>query len=122
MSETRKPEESYRAEWVLVFLTESLDPAASAGVSAGYRFHIDDSTARLRIADGHATDSAAPADADLRSDSATVAAIAGGRTTIADAIADGRLRADGDPGALGKLLPLVRPTTTGARAPGDCVD
>ncbi|MGW0248391.1 winged helix-turn-helix transcriptional regulator [Nocardia goodfellowii] len=110
MSDERAPQEGFRPEWALVFLADGLDPAALAGVSAAYDFHVDDSTARLQIADGHAsvtTATATPADADLTTDAATFAAIAGGRTTITDAVTNGRLRADGNPEVLQALLSIL---------------
>lgn len=110
MSDVSTTGESFRPEWALVFLADGLDPATLAGVTADYDFHIDESTVRLRIADGHATVTAAdatPADAELTSDAATFAAIAGGRTTISDAVTDGRLRAEGNPEALQTLLAIL---------------
>ncbi|WP_067679005.1 winged helix-turn-helix transcriptional regulator [Nocardia miyunensis] len=110
MSDERAPQESHRPEWALVFLADGLDPSTLAGMTADYDFHIDGSTARLRIAAGQATvtnPSAAPADAELTSDAATVAAIAGGRTTIAAAVTNGQLRVEGNPEALQTLLSLL---------------
>ncbi|WP_063002671.1 winged helix-turn-helix transcriptional regulator [Nocardia mikamii] len=116
MSDESASGESYRPEWALVFLADDLDPATLAGVTADYDFHIDENTVRLRIADGHATVTApeeAPADAELTSDAATLAAIAGGRTTIGDAVTNGRLRAGGNPEALQTLLSILDTQLTG---------
>lgn len=110
MGDERASTQSYRPEWALVFLADGLDTAALADVAAEYDFHIDDAIARLRIAEGNADVIAAgatPADAVLRSDSATVAAIAGGRLSIADAVTNGRIQAEGDPEALKTLLSLL---------------
>ena len=108
LREQRRPEQGYRAEWSLVFLADLLDPQ-QLNTGATYEFHIDDSVARLRISDGRAEviAGAGPADATLRTDAATVAAIAGGRLTIAAAAAENRLGVDGDPEALQVLLVLL---------------
>ncbi|NKY52375.1 winged helix-turn-helix transcriptional regulator [Nocardia vermiculata] len=108
LREQRRPEQGYRAEWSLVFLADLLDPQ-QLNTDATYEFHIDDSVARLRISDGRAEviAGAGPADATLRTDAATVAAIAGGRLTIAAAAAENRLEVDGDPEALQALLVLL---------------
>ena len=108
LREQRRPEQGYRAEWSLVFLADLLDPQ-QLNTGATYEFHIDDSVARLRISDGRAEviAGAGPADATLRTDAATVAAIAGGRLTIAAAAAENRLEVDGDPEALQALLALL---------------
>jgi DNA-binding HxlR family transcriptional regulator len=116
MDDVSTSDESYRPEWALVFLADGLDSATLTGLTADYDFHIDESTVRLHIADGHATVTAAdatPADAELTSDAATLAAIAGGRTAISDAVTDGRLRADGNPEALQTLLTILDTQLTG---------
>lgn len=108
LREQRRPDQGFRAEWSLVFLADLLDPE-SLNTNADYEFHIDDSTARLHIADGQAevVAGAGPADATLRTDSATVAAIAGGHLTIAAAATENRLHVEGDPEALQVLLVLL---------------
>ncbi|WP_435591671.1 winged helix-turn-helix transcriptional regulator [Nocardia sp. bgisy118] len=107
----RSAEESFRAEWWLVFLADSLNARQSPGLCAEYEFHVDDSVTRLRIADGHADVLSGthdtPVDAVLHSDSATVAAVIGGRTTIADAFTAGRIQGEGDPEKLAYLLDLL---------------
>ncbi len=111
MGEQRPPTESFRAEWALVFLADGLDPATLRHTAAEYEFHIDDSIARMRIADGRADvvggASEHPADVVLRSDAATVAAIAGGRLTIADAVTGRRIQADGDHESIQALVTLL---------------
>jgi alkyl sulfatase BDS1-like metallo-beta-lactamase superfamily hydrolase len=110
-SAARAPEESYRAEWWLVFLADSLNAQGRHERSAEYEFRVDGSVARLRIAEGHAEvlpgEGVSPADAVVRSDAATVAALIGERTTIAEAVAAGRVQADGEPESLASLLELL---------------
>lgn len=111
MDAGRAPEESFHAEWALVFLADRLNGATSANLNAEYEFHIDDSVARLRVRDG-AVDvvegkSATSADAVLRCDSATVAALAGARMTLTDALTDGLIQAEGQPESLAELLELL---------------
>ncbi|WP_431958339.1 winged helix-turn-helix transcriptional regulator [Nocardia lijiangensis] len=111
MGEQRPPTERFRAEWALVFLADSLEPAALRDITAEYEFHIDDSVVRMRIADGRARvvrgTSELPPAAVLQSDAVTVAAIAGGRVTVNDAITGGRIQAVGNPEALQTLLTLL---------------
>ncbi|MEU8900542.1 helix-turn-helix domain-containing protein [Nocardia sp. NPDC048505] len=111
MGSPRSPEESFRAEWALVFLADRLDGTPLPNPDAEYEFRIDDSVARLRVQQGRvdvvAGTSDTAADAILRADSATAAALAGGRTTIVDALAAGHLRAEGAPEALAELLELL---------------
>lgn len=108
LREQRRPEQGFRAEWSLVFLADLLGPER-LNTHATYEFHIDDSVARLQISGGRAevVAGAGPADATLRTDAATVAAIAGGHLTIAAAAADNRLQVEGDPEALQALLVLL---------------
>ncbi|MFC9875811.1 winged helix-turn-helix transcriptional regulator [Nocardia salmonicida] len=111
MSAERAPEESFRAEWALVFLADRLNSATPANLNAEYEFHIDDSVARLRVSDGKVDvvtgNDGTSADAVLRCDSATAAALAGGRMTLADAIAAGLIQAEGQPESLAELLDLL---------------
>ncbi|MGW0637671.1 winged helix-turn-helix transcriptional regulator [Nocardia salmonicida] len=111
MSAERAPEESFRAEWALVFLADRLNSATPANLNAEYEFHIDDSVARLRVSDGEVDvvtgNGGTSADAVLRCDSATAAALAGGRTTLADAITAGLIQAEGQPESLAELLELL---------------
>ncbi|MFD9549283.1 winged helix-turn-helix transcriptional regulator [Nocardia salmonicida] len=111
MSAERAPEESFRAEWALVFLADRLNSATPANLNAEYEFHIDDSVARLRVSDGEVDvvtgNGGTSADAVLRCDSATAAALAGGRTTLADAITAGLIQAEGQPELLAELLELL---------------
>ncbi|MFD6104987.1 winged helix-turn-helix transcriptional regulator [Nocardia salmonicida] len=111
MSAERAPEESFRAEWALVFLADRLNSATPANLNAEYEFHIDDSVARLRVSDGKVDvvtgNDGTSADAVLRCDSATAAALAGGRMTLADAITAGLIQAEGQPESLAELLELL---------------
>ncbi|WP_157186135.1 SCP2 sterol-binding domain-containing protein [Nocardia jiangxiensis] len=111
LSEQGAAAEQFRAEWALVFVADSLEPDALRNLAVDYEFHIDDSVARMRISDGRAEittgTSEIPATAVLRSDAATVGAIAGGRHTVTDAVMHGRIRPEGDPEALQTLLTLL---------------
>ncbi|WP_433683323.1 winged helix-turn-helix transcriptional regulator [Nocardia sp. CA-119907] len=51
--EPRKAEESYRAEWTLVFLATLIDPPTD--MRATIQFHIDGSAGAIRISDGQAS-------------------------------------------------------------------
>ncbi|TCJ96749.1 winged helix-turn-helix transcriptional regulator [Nocardia alba] len=111
MDAARAPEESFHAEWPLVFLADRLNGTTAANLNAEYEFHIDDSVARLRVRDGEVDvvmeKSATPADAVLRCASATAAALAGGRMTVADALTAGLIQAEGQPESLAELLELL---------------
>ena len=111
LSEQGAAAEQFRAEWALVFVADSLEPDALRNLAVDYEFHIDDSVARMHISDGRAEittgSSEIPATAVLRSDAATVGAIAGGRLTVTDAVMQGRIRPEGDPEALQTLLTLL---------------
>ncbi|MEU7144615.1 helix-turn-helix domain-containing protein [Nocardia sp. NPDC046473] len=111
MTAVRAPEESFRAEWALIFLADRLNGSRLRNPNAEYEFHIEDSVARLRATDGVfdvvAGKGDTPADVILRSDSATAAALAGGRMTVTDAVTSGLIRAEGKPEALAELLELL---------------
>ena len=102
--------EAFRAEWALNFLIVDSEAPVS-DVDAVYEFHIDDSTAHLRVRNGRMTarGGAAPegADATVRTTREVVSAIVGQRTTVAEAIAEGRIEADGDPDEVSRLATLV---------------
>ncbi|WP_067884896.1 winged helix-turn-helix transcriptional regulator [Nocardia vaccinii] len=111
LSEEGAAAEEFRAEWALVFVADGLDPAALRNLAAEYEFRIDDSVARMRIGDGRAEiltgASEIPPTAVLRTDAATVGAIAGGRLTVRDAVGHGRIQPEGDSEALQTLLTLL---------------
>lgn len=110
MSDTDLENEAFRAEWALNFLTVDSDAPVS-DVDAVYEFHIDDSTAHLRVRNGRlsARGGAAPeaADATVRTTRDVVAEIVGQRTTVAEAIAEGRINAEGDPDEVARLATIV---------------
>lgn len=113
----RAPEELFRVDWSLTFLAEVADPALTAGADLTCDVVVDDQTARLRLRDGRITldtPDGRAADAILRTDTTTFAAIAGGRMDIPDAIGQDLVRADGDPAALATVAAVVHAAT---RAP-----
>ncbi|WP_344260892.1 winged helix-turn-helix transcriptional regulator [Actinomadura napierensis] len=122
--EGRGPADVYRAEWTLTPLVHLLPPDALRDVEAVYEFHVDDSTAHLRIQDGqaHIAPGVADGQADvtIRSDSSALAAIAAGRLDITEALEAGQIEADGEATALTTLLellhahlhPLIHPKNT----------
>jgi DNA-binding HxlR family transcriptional regulator len=94
------------ATWCVVPFTHPANPAALAGIDATYEFRIGDSSALMRVHDGHAEllppGTAAP-DTVLSTDAATVAALGAGRRTIGEATADGAITVEGDPDAAAAL-------------------
>lgn len=97
----------FNAAWCVLPLTQPADPLALAGIEATYEFRIRDSSALLRVHDGHAEllppGTAAP-DATISMDPATVAALGAGRRSIGEAAADGAIAVDGDLDAAGALF------------------
>ncbi|MDL4817343.1 winged helix-turn-helix transcriptional regulator [Actinomadura opuntiae] len=108
----RAPADAYRAEWTLAPLAHLLPAEAIRDIEAVYEFHIDDSTAHLRIQDGrvHIVPGAADgrADVTIRSGSSTLAAIAAGRLDLTEALQAGHVEADGAAMALATLLKLLQ--------------
>ena len=107
----RTDDETFRPEWSLVFIADSLTSEALAGVTATYEFRIDDHVASLRVRDGQAEvvpgSVDAGADAFVTADSATIASVAGGRLAMDDAVVEGHIQLDGDPEALVTLAGLL---------------
>lgn len=102
-------EETFRAEWMLSFLAADIRDATPADLEeAVYEFHIDDSTAHLRVRDGWASvrpgPSATPATVTVRAGARTVAALVGGIGTLDEAVEQGRIEATGDRRAIKALL------------------
>lgn len=94
------------ATWCVLPFTQPVDPRALAGVEATYEFRVGDTSALLRVHDGHAEllppGTAAP-DTVISIDAAAVAAVGAGRRTIREAAADGAITVDGDLGAAAAL-------------------
>ncbi len=102
--------DSYHPEWTLLFVAR-LMPPTELTEDHTYDVWIGDDSARLTIVDHSASvtvgEVSTPADAVLRTDAATIAALVGGRAVVADVVADGRMRVDGDPAALEFLLRVL---------------
>ncbi|UXA15274.1 winged helix-turn-helix transcriptional regulator [Mycobacterium sp. SMC-8] len=103
--------EMFRAEWLLSFLAADIRKDGPHDLDAVFEFHVDDSTACLRLRDGRARvtpgPSATPSAVTVRCSAATIAAVVGRRTTVADALTDGRLEVTGDPAAVTALLGVI---------------
>ncbi|CDO08276.1 ArsR family transcriptional regulator [Mycolicibacterium cosmeticum] len=119
MAAASAAEETFRAEWALGFLAAVDDDELPADFAAVYQFHIDGSSAwlrvrggRMRVTAGEATD----ADVTVRTTAATFLAIAGRRVTMAEAVQRGDVAVDGDPAAMTELVGIVE-----RRLPGTAV-
>ncbi len=107
---TPQADETFRAEWTLVFIAQLIDPDTIGDADYTYEFQLADSTAYLTLAKGSATVTAGPlehADATITADPATVLDISGGRLGVQDAVTAGRVSLAGDPNALATLLRLL---------------
>ncbi|MCM6775204.1 winged helix-turn-helix transcriptional regulator [Nocardia sp. CDC159] len=108
----RSPEQSFRAEWALVFLAQLFDPEQLRGVEVSFEFRADGSSARLDIRDGraqvHSGSDERPADAVVSYDSDTLGAIVGGVLPLMDAIVQQRVRVEGSPEAAQILFVLLQ--------------
>jgi DNA-binding HxlR family transcriptional regulator len=105
-----RPDESYRAEWALVFIAQLIDRAAIGAADFVYEFRLADSSAYLRVHAGEVTVTAGPldhADAVVRSDPETVAEISAGRIGLHEAVTDGHIALEGNPEALAMLVQLL---------------
>ncbi len=111
MSDADVDDEAFRAEWLLCFLSTDVRKDAPEGLAAVYEFHIGDSTACLRIDDGHVSvtpgASATPAEVTIRASARTVAAMVGRTITVEEAIDKGRLEITGDPVAVAALTGVI---------------
>lgn len=111
MTDADADTETFRAEWVLGFLAADVRRAGPHDLDAVFEFHIDDSTAHLRMLDGSVTvtsgPSSTPGDVTVRCQAATIAAIVGGQLSIEDALDDGRLDVSGDPSTVTTLLGVL---------------
>ncbi|MDG4663649.1 winged helix-turn-helix transcriptional regulator [Mycobacterium sp. 236(2023)] len=111
MSEADAEHEAFRAEWLLSFLAADVRRDGPHDLDAVYEFHIDDSSACLRLLDGKVTVTpgapATPGDVTVRSSATTVAAIVGHRITLDDAVADGSLAMSGEPAAAAALVGVI---------------
>ena len=111
MSDADACSETFRAEWLLGFLAADIRRDGPHDLDAVYEFHIDDSTAHLRLRDGAVTvtpgPSPSPVDVTVRASAPTVAAIVGRNIAVTDAVADGRLETSGDPTAIAALVTVI---------------
>ncbi|MFI7670849.1 winged helix-turn-helix transcriptional regulator [Nocardia sp. NPDC049526] len=104
--EPRRPEESYRAEWTLVFLATLIDPPAD--MRATIQFHIDGSAAVIVIDDGRATVTPGElgnADATVTTDLHTLGRLGTRQLDPADVV--DRVQVTGDTELALRLLGLV---------------
>jgi DNA-binding HxlR family transcriptional regulator/putative sterol carrier protein len=113
----RRPGETYRAEWTLVFLAELVDAGRSAGRRAVYQFRIDDSAAQLHVHDGTVAvvsgEATGGADVTLTTDFETLVELFLGGLDPASAVADTRVAVEGDPAAVELLLAMIEPVLSG---------
>lgn len=109
--------ETFRAEWALGFLAAADDDEVPADFAAVYQFHIDDSSAWLRVRAGRMRVTAGEnpdRDVTIRTTAATFLGIAGRHVTLGEAITRGDLEVTGDPAAMAELTGIVE-----RRLPGD---
>lgn len=103
--------EAFRAEWLLSFLAADVRRDGPHDLDAVYEFHIDDSTACLRLRDGGVTVTpgapATPGDVVVRSRASTIAEIVGHKIAVADALADGSLEITGDDDKISALVGVI---------------
>lgn len=108
------PETQVKPAWALMTLVYGLDPAALAGIDATYTVFVDGEPVHLRFRDGKASVLAGSehvdADATVRLDAATVAALGAGRVSVLDATLTGRLTIEGDEAAIATLIDLFAMT------------
>lgn len=106
----QRPDDTYRAEWALVFIAKLVDRDAIDGADYTYRFRLGESDAYLRISDREVTVTAGPldrVDATAATDPVTVMDISAGRLALSEAIAAGRVTLDGNPDALVTLTRVL---------------
>jgi hypothetical protein len=97
----------FNATWCVLPFTQPAGPLALAGIEATYEFRIRDTSALLRVHDGHAEllpPGTAKPDTIISMDPATVAALGAGRRTMSEAAAAGEIAVDGDPKATAALF------------------
>lgn len=111
MTDADAGSEAFRAEWLLSFLAADVRRDGPHDLEAVYEFHIDDSTACLRLREGHVTVTpgppATPGDVTVRSSASTVAAIVGRKLAVDTALDDGRLSISGDEKAVATLVGVI---------------
>ena len=103
-------DETFRAEWALGFLAAADDDALPADFAAVYQFHIDNSSAWLRVRGRQMRVKAGEnpdADVTIRTSAATFLAIGGRHVTLREAIAHGELDVTGDAAAMAALTGIV---------------
>lgn len=103
--------EAFRAEWLLSFLAADVRRDGPHDLDAVYEFHIDDSTACLRLRDGGVTVTpgapATPGDVVVRSRASTIAEIVGHKIAVADALAEGSFEITGDVDKISALVGVI---------------
>lgn len=100
-------DQQFNATWCVLPFTQPPDPLALAGIEVTYEFRIGDSSALLRVHDGHAellSPGTATPDTTISMEPATVAALGAGRRTPSEAVADGAIAIDGDLDAASALF------------------
>lgn len=114
-------DETFRAEWALGFLAAADADDMPPGFAAVYQFHIDGSSAWLRVRDGRmrVTAGESPdAAVTVRTTAATFLAIAGRHVTMREAITRGDLEVTGDPAAMAALTGIVERRLPGRATTG----
>ncbi len=94
------------ATWSALPFTHPADPGMLAGIEATYELRVGDSSALVRVHDGHSEvlpEGSATPDAVISMDAATMAALGAGRRTISEAVADGAITIEGDLNAAAEL-------------------
>lgn len=112
-------ERQVSAIWSALPFTHPANRGMLAGIEATYELRIGETSALLRIHDGHAEmlpeGSMAP-DVVISMDAATMAAVGAGRRTIGEASAEGAITVDGDPGAAAALTAAFESETLAGRS------
>ncbi len=115
----RRPGEDFRAEWPLLALRGMVDPAAADGINQEVEFHIEDSIAHLRIANGLVSVHPGPTldapEVTVTLDLETFVAVGSGRLDLAEAIATGHMTVDGAPESIDALVTLLSTAVSMAR-------
>lgn len=101
----------FRADWLLSTFRAAFDPAAAAGVSETYEFHVDGEVVHVRVDDGHldVVRGASPVRPSLviRTTPDDLVAVGLGRMTPAEAVSGGDTEVEGDDAALERCLRIL---------------
>ncbi|MCH5645280.1 MULTISPECIES: helix-turn-helix domain-containing protein [unclassified Gordonia (in: high G+C Gram-positive bacteria)] len=107
----KQPDDMFRAEWPLVFIAQLIDGDVTRDARYTYRFHIDGSSATIRLRDGEvsvtesdADDPDGDVDVDITMDAATIVDVSAGRLSLTEAVTDGRIVFDGNASAAALLV------------------